>query len=67
VACEKASSRTLRKAVVATSVRPSRALAVDNGGAFVSVIHQLKMGEDTPKGFVKRPITETENAVASAI
>ena len=28
---------------------------------------ELKMGEDTPSGFAKRPITETENAVASAI
>ena len=30
-------------------------------------VEELKMGEDTPSGYVKRAITETENAVASAI
>ena len=30
-------------------------------------VEELKMGEDAPCGFVKRSITETENAVVSAI
>eukprot|EP01043_Picozoa_sp_COSAG02_P056226 COSAG02_NODE_6638_length_3445_cov_3.330135_5_plen_101_part_00 len=28
---------------------------------------ELKMGENTPSGYVKRTITETENAVASTV